>query len=119
MFSYSRAAWRGGNTRKSSEGRRAVTARPPSLYIELNTSQWATLSPQQRLAILETIGRIAAGAGYSGVQARTDDHVAVADFPCGSVLRIDPKRVRFLLREPGNIGTLGMNPMSRVRRNES
>ena len=63
------------------EAVRAVTARPPSLYVRLDTAAWAGMSEPQRRETLEQIGRIAAEAGYAGVHARTADGVAVGQWP--------------------------------------
>ena len=50
-----------------------VTARPPSLFVELKTVEWSDMTDRERIEALEEMGRIAERAGYSGVHARTDD----------------------------------------------
>jgi len=50
-----------------------VTARPPSLFVELNAQEWSRMTDRDRIEALEAIGRIAGRAGYSGVHARTED----------------------------------------------
>jgi len=45
---------------------RHVVAKPPSLYVELNASSWRALDGQQRLELMDDVGRTAAAAGYNG-----------------------------------------------------
>ncbi len=62
------------------EAVQAVTPKPPSLYVRLDTGAWVRMSPQQRHETLEEIGRIAGEAGYLGVHARTGDGTAVGQW---------------------------------------
>jgi len=59
---------------------RTVNARPPSLFIEMSGPIWAEMTEPERLAALESIGRIAGSAGYSGVHARTSDGIIVGEW---------------------------------------
>jgi hypothetical protein len=50
---------------------RVVSARPPSLYVDVDADSWVALRESQRRDLLDDIGSVAAGAGYNGVHART------------------------------------------------
>ena len=47
---------------------RHVVARPPSLYVKLDTQKWRALSKEERLSLVEDVGRTATAAGYHGAR---------------------------------------------------
>jgi hypothetical protein len=55
------------------EGVAAIVARPPSLYVTVHFEAWEKLTSEQRTQWLETVGQVAARAGYFGMRARTPD----------------------------------------------
>jgi hypothetical protein len=54
-----------------------ISARPPSLYVDLDVEAWNGLSRGQRLELIEEIGSVAAGAGYTGAQFRVAERGTV------------------------------------------
>lgn len=54
-----------------------VTARPPSLYVEVRSQAWDALDPTDQQELLEEIGRIAIGANYNGAQIKKENAGAV------------------------------------------
>lgn len=67
---------------------RHVVARPPSLYVKLDTPGWRSLSAEQRLTLVDDVGRTAAAAGYNGALFTLEDGSAAAQWfrERGSVL---------------------------------
>jgi hypothetical protein len=54
-----------------------ISARPPSLYVDLDVKAWNGLSRGQRLELIDEIGSVAAGAGYTGAQFRVAERGTV------------------------------------------
>ena len=50
-----------------------VEARPPSLYVTFNTTEWREMGELKRWRALERVGTIATVAGYTGAHMRTSD----------------------------------------------
>jgi hypothetical protein len=67
-----------------------IKARPPSLYVELDTATWRARSERERQGILEELGRVAGAAGYSGIQARTADGTTVGQWMSKTGVRLTP-----------------------------
>lgn len=51
---------------------RYVVAKPPSLFVELDSRAWRALSGPERLALIEDVGRTAAAAGYNGAHFKLE-----------------------------------------------
>jgi hypothetical protein len=67
-----------------------IKARPPSLYVELDTATWRARNERERQGILEELGRVAGAAGYSGIQARTGDGTTVGQWMSKTGVRLTP-----------------------------
>jgi hypothetical protein len=52
---------------------RYVVAKPPSLYVELDTQAWGALSGAERLSLIEDVGKTAAAAGYNGAHFKLEN----------------------------------------------
>jgi len=52
---------------------RQVVAKPPSLFVELDSQGWSALSKPERLALVEDVGKTAMAAGYSGAQFKLEN----------------------------------------------
>jgi len=52
---------------------RYVVAKPPSLFVELNSYAWRELSDPQRLALIDEVGKTAAAAGYNGAHFKLEN----------------------------------------------
>jgi hypothetical protein len=59
---------------------RGVTARPPSLFVDLDRQRWQAATPTERHEMLREMGRIAGEAGYNGIHARTRNGVPVGQW---------------------------------------
>jgi hypothetical protein len=59
---------------------RQVIARPPSLYVVVNVSEWNQLPPERREELVREIGATAEAAGYTGAQFRTEKGASVASW---------------------------------------
>jgi hypothetical protein len=57
-----------------------VAARPPSLYVTLDTAAWNRLPEQDRRDLIEEVGRLAGSRGYLGVHLRTRDGTTVGEW---------------------------------------
>jgi hypothetical protein len=57
-----------------------VDAKPPSLYIVVNTESWRAIPREQRLKWVDEIGQAAAAAGYTGANIRTAEGSSVAQW---------------------------------------
>lgn len=52
---------------------RHVVAKPPSLFVELDSREWHTLSKQEQLDLVDDVGRTAAAAGYNGAHFKLEN----------------------------------------------
>lgn len=59
---------------------RHVVAKPPSLFVELDSHGWRALSGQERLALVDDVGRTAAAAGYNGVHFKLESGKTAAQW---------------------------------------
>ena len=57
-----------------------LTARPPSLFVELRSDEWTGLGPDERLRIVEEIGQAARASGYTGAQFTSSEGGTVASW---------------------------------------
>ena len=58
----------------------SVTARPPSLFVQMDADIWRRMKIEDRRQALEKMGSVAAQAGYSGVFAHTPEGAAVGQW---------------------------------------
>lgn len=61
----------------------SIQARPPSLFVRVDGVRWNDADRERRLAAIESIGAIAARAGYSGAHVTDSGGVAVASWTEG------------------------------------
>ena len=59
---------------------RHVVAKPPNLFIELDSYGWRALSRQQQLALVDDVGRTAAAAGYHGAHFKLENGKTAAQW---------------------------------------
>jgi len=59
---------------------RYVVAKPPSLFVELDSREWHTLSEQERLSLVDDVGRTAAAAGYNGAHFKLENGKTAAQW---------------------------------------
>ena len=52
---------------------RYVDAKPPSLFVELDSRGWRALDETQRLALIDDVGKTASAAGYNGAHFRLEN----------------------------------------------
>lgn len=52
---------------------RHIESKPPSLFVRLDSYQWLKLAEQDRLALINDVGRTAAAAGYQGAHFTLDN----------------------------------------------
>jgi hypothetical protein len=64
----------------SVEGVESVNVRSPSLYVTVETGRWAALGRDERLALVEQVGAIAAQNRYRGAVFRTGEGTTVAQW---------------------------------------
>ena len=57
-----------------------ITARPPSLYANVDAAEWTRMSRRERSDAIVRLAEVAGGAGYTGVQMRTADGTTVASW---------------------------------------
>ena len=63
-----------------SEAMVAVTARPPSLFVQVDARSWNRLSSREREVLFENTGTTAQLAGYTGALFRTEAGTSVAQW---------------------------------------
>jgi hypothetical protein len=57
-----------------------LTARPPSLFIEVGRAEWKSMPSIERRQLVKEIGVVAEASGYTGVQLRDTDGNSVAQW---------------------------------------
>jgi hypothetical protein len=57
-----------------------VNARPPSLYVVVDSDGWRAMPSEQRTQWIEEVGQAASAAGYTGVNVRTGEGASVAQW---------------------------------------
>jgi hypothetical protein len=70
------------------EAVRAVSARPPSLFVQIDGARWTRMSEPDRRETLAQIGRTAGQNGYIGVHAQTVDGITVGKWFHGGEVRL-------------------------------
>ncbi len=71
---------------------RGVEARPPSLYVDLDTHSWKGLSLEERTRAIREVGIVAEKAGYSGVHFWTRDRGTVGRWSKRNGVEVIPDR---------------------------
>lgn len=62
------------------DGVRQVVVRPPSLFVTVDGSSWRDMTDDDRKALVDRVGEIARGAGYSGAHFRDASGVGLAQW---------------------------------------
>jgi hypothetical protein len=70
----------------------AVTARPPSLFVQVDGQSWSRLNSTEQVDLVERTGAAAQSAGYSGVLFRTTAGTSVAQWMSASGARVFERR---------------------------
>jgi hypothetical protein len=59
---------------------RELMARPPSLFIEVDSQTWNAMSAADRRQLVKEVGEVAEASGYTGVQFRDSTGISVAQW---------------------------------------
>ena len=59
---------------------RELMARPPSLFIEVDSQAWSAMSAADRRRLVKEVGEMAKASGYTGVQFRDSTGISVAQW---------------------------------------
>jgi len=71
-----------------SDGFLEIEARPPSLYVTLDSAAWSTMSREQRTQLVRTASSVLLTNDYTGAWMRTVDGRPVAQWLSGSGVRL-------------------------------